>query len=154
MVGRRDTEDRWQGAVPRQGSVKGEVAAVETDAKEALATPPRRSARPPIADLTGGIDEAPAPGGASTSPARPMTPASGAPSRERLADIKVMQTLTESEYRTLTEQHGRLFDAGMGAEAVKKIIEQLDLDELARSSTSRCARPPASAGRRRSSGCA
>src|SRR5437870_3629131 len=42
-----------------------------------------------------------------------------------------MQTLTESEFRSLTERHGRLFDAGMGAEAVKKIIEQLDLDDLA-----------------------
>ena len=51
--------------------------------------------------------------------------------KQQLADIKVMQTLTESEYRTLSEQHGRMFDAGMGAEAVKKIIEQLDLDDLA-----------------------
>ena len=42
-----------------------------------------------------------------------------------------MQTLTESEYRNLSDRHGRLFDAGMGAEAVKKIIEQLDLDDLA-----------------------
>ncbi len=42
-----------------------------------------------------------------------------------------MQTLTESEYRSLSEQYGRMFDAGMGAEAVKKIIEQLDLDDLA-----------------------
>ena len=50
--------------------------------------------------------------------------------RGRLADIKVMQILTESEFRHLTEMHGRMFDAGMGAEAVKKIIEQIDLDEL------------------------
>ena len=42
-----------------------------------------------------------------------------------------MQILTESEYRHLTEMHGRMFDAGMGAEAVKKIIEGIDLDELA-----------------------
>ena len=42
-----------------------------------------------------------------------------------------MQTLTESEYRSLTEQYGRLFEAGMGAEAIKKIIEQLDMDDLA-----------------------
>ena len=49
----------------------------------------------------------------------------------QLADVKVMQTLAETEYRNLTEQYGRMFDAGMGAEAVKKIIEQLDLDELA-----------------------
>ena len=30
----------------------------------------------------------------------------------------------------MTEAHGRLFDAGMGAEAVKKIIEAIDLDQL------------------------
>jgi DNA-directed RNA polymerase subunit beta' len=42
-----------------------------------------------------------------------------------------MQTLTESEHRNLTEQYGRLFDASMGAEAIKKVIETLDLDELA-----------------------
>ena len=60
-----------------------------------------------------------------------MTPASGrAPSSARLADIKVMQILTEGEYRQLTEMHGRMFDAGMGAEAVKRIIEAIDLDEL------------------------
>ncbi|MGK2874488.1 MAG: DNA-directed RNA polymerase subunit beta', partial [Nocardioides sp.] len=50
--------------------------------------------------------------------------------RARLADIKVMQILTENEFRHLVEMHGRMFDAGMGAEAVKKIIEQIDLDEL------------------------
>ena len=35
-----------------------------------------------------------------------------------------MQILTEAEYRHLSEMHGRMFDAGMGAEAVKRIIEQ------------------------------
>ena len=47
-----------------------------------------------------------------------------------------------------------MFDAGMGAEAVKKIIEQLDLDDLPSGCTSRCGRPPASVARRRSSACA
>ena len=51
--------------------------------------------------------------------------------RQQVEGIKVMQTLTESEYRSLNEQHGRMFAAGMGAEAVKKIIEGLDLDSLA-----------------------
>ncbi|MFN2484902.1 MAG: DNA-directed RNA polymerase subunit beta' [Candidatus Limnocylindria bacterium] len=50
--------------------------------------------------------------------------------RQQVADIKVMQTLTETEYRQLGERYGRMFDAGMGAEAIKKIIEQIDLDTL------------------------
>ena len=50
--------------------------------------------------------------------------------RAKLADIQVLKTLTETEYRQMTEAHGRLFDAGMGAEAVKKIIEGIDLDTL------------------------
>ena len=44
-----------------------------------------------------------------------------------------MQILTEAEYRHLGEMHGRMFDAGMGAEAVKRIIEGIDLDELSQS---------------------
>src|SRR3972149_4612312 len=51
--------------------------------------------------------------------------------RAQVSDIKVMQTLTESEFRSFSEQFGRMFDAGMGAEAIKKIIEGLDLDQLA-----------------------
>ena len=48
------------------------------------------------------------PPSASRSRARPMTPAwRRAPHGQQLADIKVMQTLTESEYRDLGEQYGR-----------------------------------------------
>ncbi len=41
------------------------------------------------------------------------------------------QLLTESEYRDYREKYGRAFKAGMGAEAVKKLLEEIDLDELA-----------------------
>jgi DNA-directed RNA polymerase subunit beta' len=51
--------------------------------------------------------------------------------RAQINDVKVMQTLTESELRHLSDQYGRLFEAGMGAEAIKKVIERLDMDELA-----------------------
>ena len=50
-----------------------------------------------------------------------------------------MQTLGETEYRTLDERYGsgakggRVFRAGMGAEAVREIISRMDLEELARS---------------------
>ena len=47
-------------------------------------------------------------------------------------------TLGETEYRELDERYGagakggRVFGAGMGAEAVREIISRIDLDELAR----------------------
>ena len=50
-----------------------------------------------------------------------------------------MQTLGETEFRNLDERYGsgakggRVFGAGMGAEAVREIISRMDLEELARS---------------------
>ena len=50
-----------------------------------------------------------------------------------------MQTLGETEFRNLDEKYGstakngRVFGAGMGAEAVREIISRMDLEELARS---------------------
>ncbi len=40
------------------------------------------------------------------------------------------QVLTEKEYRDMREKYEDDFDAGMGAEAVKKLLSQLDLEEL------------------------
>lgn len=40
------------------------------------------------------------------------------------------QILSEKEYRDMREKYEDDFDAGMGAEAVKKLLEQLDLEEL------------------------
>ncbi|HEU5314593.1 MAG TPA: DNA-directed RNA polymerase subunit beta', partial [Chloroflexota bacterium] len=110
--------------------VKGEVDAVDKDTKAALASA-KEKRDTSIADLTSGIDEALASEreqvARETDDARLWAKAE----RQAIDSIKIMQTLTESEFRSLTERHGRLFDAGMGAEAVKKIIEQLDLDDLA-----------------------
>ena len=59
--------------------------------------------------------------------------------RDELEAIKPMQTLGETEYRILDEKYGaaakggRVFSAGMGAEAVREIISRMDLEELARS---------------------
>jgi DNA-directed RNA polymerase subunit beta' len=57
--------------------------------------------------------------------------------RDELEAIKPMMTLGETEYRLLDERfnqagRGRLFSAGMGAEAVRDIITRMDLEELAR----------------------
>ncbi|GMO46681.1 MAG: DNA-directed RNA polymerase subunit beta' [Treponemataceae bacterium] len=46
-------------------------------------------------------------------------------------DLKKMQLLTEDEYIEAHERYGDSFQAGMGAEAVKTLLENLDLDELA-----------------------
>ncbi len=40
------------------------------------------------------------------------------------------QLLSEMEYREMRERFGDIFDAGMGAEAIKKLLEEIDLDEL------------------------
>ena len=41
------------------------------------------------------------------------------------------QLLTEKEYRDLKEKYEDDFEAGMGAEAIKKLLEQVDCDKLA-----------------------
>ena len=46
-------------------------------------------------------------------------------------EFKKMQLLSEEEYNTAEERYGQSFEAGMGAEAIKKLLETLDLDELA-----------------------
>jgi len=44
--------------------------------------------------------------------------------------LKERQLLTEEEYRTCVEKYGSSFEADMGAEAVKKLLQKLDLVEL------------------------
>ncbi len=46
-------------------------------------------------------------------------------------DLKKNQLLTEEEYHETQERYGGSFTAGMGAEAIKTLLENLNLDELA-----------------------
>ncbi|QTQ13242.1 DNA-directed RNA polymerase subunit beta' [Treponema parvum] len=46
-------------------------------------------------------------------------------------DLKKRQLLTEEEYIEAQERYGQAFTAGMGAEAIKTLLEGLDLDALA-----------------------
>jgi len=46
-------------------------------------------------------------------------------------DLKKMQLLSEDEYIEAQERYGQAFTAGMGAEAIKTLLENLNLDELA-----------------------
>jgi DNA-directed RNA polymerase subunit beta' len=45
-------------------------------------------------------------------------------------DLKKMQLLTEEEYHEAQERYGLSFTAGIGAEAIKTLLEAIDLDAL------------------------
>ncbi len=47
-------------------------------------------------------------------------------------DLKVNQVLNEAEYREAKDKYGDKFEAGMGAEAVRKLLMNLDLNELSK----------------------
>ena len=49
------------------------------------------------------------------------------------APLAMNQVLTEKEYRDLREKYEDDFRAGMGAEAVKELLERIDLDQLSES---------------------
>ncbi|HWR55510.1 MAG TPA: DNA-directed RNA polymerase subunit beta' [Negativicutes bacterium] len=42
------------------------------------------------------------------------------------------QLLSENEYREYRDKYGNAFKVGMGAEAIKKLLEEIDLDKLAK----------------------
>ena len=44
-------------------------------------------------------------------------------------ELSKMQTLTEKEYRDLREKYEDDFQAGMGAEAIKKLLEEIDIEK-------------------------
>ncbi|MHC4677395.1 MAG: DNA-directed RNA polymerase subunit beta', partial [Planctomycetota bacterium] len=44
--------------------------------------------------------------------------------------LKVGQLITEEEYRDATDKYGKTFKASMGAEAIRALLENLDLDEI------------------------
>jgi len=44
-------------------------------------------------------------------------------------NLEKKQLLSEKEYRAYREKFGNSFDAAMGAEAIKKLLEQIDLEE-------------------------
>ena len=45
-------------------------------------------------------------------------------------ELSKMQTLTEKEYRDLREKYEDDFQAGMGAEAIKKLLEEVDVEKV------------------------
>jgi len=49
---------------------------------------------------------------------------------KQLESIKPRDTLSEMEYRDLQDRAGRMFRAGMGAEAIRDLLRNISLDEL------------------------
>jgi DNA-directed RNA polymerase subunit beta' len=47
------------------------------------------------------------------------------------AELKEKELLTEDRYRELREEYGSGFDARMGAEAIRELLRQVDVDKLA-----------------------
>ncbi len=43
-------------------------------------------------------------------------------------ELRKKQLLEEEEYRRLLEEHGEVFKAGMGAEAIKELLSEIDID--------------------------
>ena len=50
---------------------------------------------------------------------------------QELKSLRTRQLLTESRYRELAERWGNVFEADMGAEAIRKIVAHMDLEKLA-----------------------
>ena len=49
---------------------------------------------------------------------------------DELQELKPLMMLTEAHYRELKERHGGIFTAGMGAEAILAILQNLDMTQL------------------------
>ena len=49
---------------------------------------------------------------------------------ERVRNLRVQKLLTDTEYRDLKQKYGNIFEAGMGADAILKIVKAINLDKL------------------------
>ncbi|RJQ14213.1 DNA-directed RNA polymerase subunit beta' [Candidatus Parcubacteria bacterium] len=50
--------------------------------------------------------------------------------KDQLSKIKILTVLSENDYRDLSLRYGEVFKAGTGAEAIHKIVKNLDLHKL------------------------
>lgn len=49
---------------------------------------------------------------------------------EEVKTIRLYQVLSESEFQRLSMKYGELFEAGMGAETIRKAVQTIDLEEI------------------------
>jgi DNA-directed RNA polymerase subunit beta' len=52
-----------------------------------------------------------------------------AESLKELKDLKPILVVSEETYQKLSLKYGHIFEAGIGAEAIRKILSRIDLDE-------------------------
>lgn len=50
--------------------------------------------------------------------------------REEISGIKQLRILSEVEYFELSKKYGHIFEAGIGSEPIKKLLEEIDLKKL------------------------
>ncbi|MBI5466553.1 MAG: DNA-directed RNA polymerase subunit beta', partial [Candidatus Kerfeldbacteria bacterium] len=49
--------------------------------------------------------------------------------RRELKELEMFQVISESQYQDLSLKYGQVFEAGIGAEAVRRLMERIDLDK-------------------------
>ena len=49
---------------------------------------------------------------------------------EQLKDLRLRAIITENQYHELKQKYGKVFEAGMGAEAILQIVKGIDLDKM------------------------
>jgi len=49
---------------------------------------------------------------------------------EQLKDLRLRELLTENQYQELKQEYGKVFEAGMGAEAIYQLVKGINLNEL------------------------
>lgn len=54
------------------------------------------------------------------------------PGDSGITGLAKQQLLSEGEYREYRDKYGKAFEAAIGAEAIKKLLEELDLDEMSK----------------------
>lgn len=52
---------------------------------------------------------------------------------KELRDLKLLQIISETKYQELALRYGHVFEAGIGAEAVRELLKKIDLKELYKS---------------------
>ncbi|MFA6525637.1 MAG: DNA-directed RNA polymerase subunit beta' [Patescibacteria group bacterium] len=50
--------------------------------------------------------------------------------RKELKELKPLQIISENKYQDLSLKYGHVFEAGIGAETIRRLLEEIDLDEL------------------------
>lgn len=58
-------------------------------------------------------------------------------SDKELKELKELKIITESQYQDLSLKYGHIFEAGIGAEAIRKLLEKIDLEKEIEASKSK-----------------